>query len=247
MAARVKVVVMRMLGCWRWMLLVGVLVGSTRVRAAEIVTTEQLRRWVVGLMDADPAFRETSRVALMGLSRAELATLAAVVQEFRPLERPMAETLRDVVEHVYLTGYDYEKEDRGFLGITMPARVDLTSKMDVVVESRMPGFVGYRMLQDGDVITDIEERPLGQPVDRNVFCDVVRAIRPGALVHLKVLRRGSMLRVPVRMDARPRDKTGIAFDYEARVQELLGKRAQEAEAYWRRAFEGERTATVEQK
>lgn len=238
---------MRMLGCWRWVLLVGMLMGVAQVRAAEVATTEQMRRWVVGLMDADPALRERSRVALMGLSREELATLGAVVQEFRPLEGPVAETLRDVVEHVYLTGHEYEKEERGFLGITMPARVDVTTKMDVVVESRMPGFVGYRMLQDGDVILDIEERPLGQPVDRNVFCDVVRAIRPGELVHLKVLRRGSMLRVPVRLDARPRDKTGVAFEYEARVQELLTKRAKEAEAYWKRAFEGERTATVEQK
>lgn len=238
---------MRMLGCGRWVLVVGVLVTCAQVRAGEVATTEQLRRSVVGLMDADPSMREKSRVALMGLSREELATLAAVVQEFRPLDRPVAETLRDVVEHVYLTGYNYEKEERGFLGITMPARVDMTSKMDVVVESRMPGFVGYRMLQDGDVILDIEERPLGQPVDRNVFCEVVRAIRPGELVHLKVLRRGSMLRVPVRLDARPRDRTGVPFEYEARVQELLAKRAQEAEAYWKRAFEGERTATVEQK
>lgn len=246
-----KAVAMRMT-CWRWIVVVGVLVGGAQVGAGEVRTTEQLRRWVVGLMDADPAVRERSRVALMGLSREELGTLAAVVHDFRPLEMPVAETLRDVVEHVYLTGYAYEKEERGFLGITMADGPEVTAKMQVVVESRMPGFVAYRMMQDGDVVLDIEERPLEQPVDRNEFCDVVRGFRPGKLVHFKVLRRGKVVRVPIRLDARPMDRTGMVNVYNATVQDLVSARAAEAEAYWKRVFDGgkgagERTATVEQK
>jgi hypothetical protein len=84
-------------------------------------------------------------------------------------------------------------------------------------------------------------------VERSVFCDVVRRIRPGELVHFKVLRRGKIVRVPIRLDARPVDKTGVAFEYDGRVRDLLVRRAAEAEAYWKRAFEGERTAGVEQK
>jgi hypothetical protein len=191
-------------------------------------------------------------MALMGLSRGELALLAAVVQDFRPLETPMQETVREVVQHVYLTGDRYESDDKGFLGITMPVRLELGAKMDVVVEGRMPGFVGYRMFQDGDVILDIEEHPLPQPVERAVFCDVVRNIKPDELVHFKVLRRGRVMRIPIKLDPRPKDKTGIAFEYEGRVQELLAKRALDAEVYWKRVFEGgkgtgETTATVEQK
>src|SRR5687768_8761158 len=194
---------MQLTGCWRWVVVLGVMVGAAPVRGAEVGTTEQMRRWVVGLMDADPGVREKSRVALMGLSREELGALAAVVNDFRPLETPLVETLKDVVEHVYLTGSAYEKEQKGFLGITMPVRMEVGTRLEVVVESRMPGFVGYRMLQDGDAILDIEEHPLGQPAERNVFCDVVRTIRPGRVVHFKVLRRGRVVRVPIQLDARP--------------------------------------------
>ena len=238
---------MRMRGCWRWVVVMGVMVGAAPARGAEVATTEQMRRWVAGLMDVDPGVREQSRAALMGLSREELGALAAVVNDFRPLEAPLVQVLKDVVEHVYLTGSEYEQEEKGFLGITMPVRIEQTARLEVVVESRMPGFVGYRMLQDGDAILDIEEHPLAQPAERNVFCDVVRTIRPGRVVHFKVLRRGRVVRVPIQLDPRPKDKTGVAFEYEGRVQELLAQRAAEAEAFWKRAFEGERTATVEQK
>src|SRR5688500_3601403 len=98
---------MRMRRCWRWVIVLGVVVGAAQARGAEVATTEQMRRWVVGLMDADPGVREKSRVSLMGLSREELGALAAVVNDFRPLETPLVEVLKDVVEHVYLTGHEY--------------------------------------------------------------------------------------------------------------------------------------------
>ena len=215
-----------------------------------VATTEQLRGWVVGLTDADPATREKSKYALLGLRREELPTLAAVVLDFRPLEPTVVDSMKEIVEHVYLTGDDYPKEELGFIGIHMPATP--AARLEVVVESRMPGFAGFRMLQDGDAILDIEEYPLPQPLGRREFCAKVLRIKPGELIHLRVLRRGKIIRVPGRLDPRPKDPSGTGADYDFVVQELLARRAAEAEGYWKRVFEkekapGERTATVEPK
>ena len=243
---------MWMSGCWRWLVIVGVMLACAPrpASAAEVATTEQLRRWVVGLRDADPATREKSKHALLGLRREELPTLAAVVHDFRPLEPTVVGDMREIVEHVYLSGDEYPKEEMGFIGIHMPETP--APKLEVVVESRMPGFAGFRMLQDGDAILDIEEYPLAQPVDRRAFCAKVLRIKPRELIHLRVLRRGKIIRVPGRLDPRPKDPSGAGVDYDFVVQELLARRAAEADGYWKRVFErekapGERTATVEPK
>lgn len=199
----------------------------------------QMRAWLLGLADPSPEVREESRHQLMGLGRADLPVLRGEAERYRPLDRALLDILRDIVTHVYLAEDPYPREERhGFLGITLtqdPEEED--RKLQIVVASRMKGFAGYRFLRDGDVIIDIEEAPLPAQVAhprmlREIFIESIKARRPGQTVHLKVLRQGRELRIPVTLGARPRldDRMDI-------VAELHNRRERAAQAFWAAEFE----------
>src|SRR5712672_1822514 len=103
------------------------------------VTTVQMRRMFLELQHPDGKVRELAREKLMGLKRGDLKMLAKVVGEFAPLEDQMVDAIKEIVTHVYLSEDVYEKEDKGFLGITMPRPGD-EDRMQVMVETRMAGF-----------------------------------------------------------------------------------------------------------
>jgi hypothetical protein len=197
------------------------------------------------LEDPDGRVREKARERMMGMKRADLPVLLEVVGEFRPLEEQMRAVIKEIVTHVYLAEDEYDKEGRGFLGISMPKAAD-EDRMQVIVEGRMAGFGGYATLRDGDVILDIVDQPLPQPLDRDVFIDVIKSMDPGRQVRLKILRQGAVRLVPVKISARPAEKSAVnAMAYEQRVAELLYKRSEEAEGYWKDRFGpavGEETA-----
>jgi hypothetical protein len=196
----------------------------------------EVRKMFLELEDADPRVRERARERLMGLGREDLKVLMKVVGEFAPLEEQMVGSIKEIVTHVYLSEDQYEKEGKGFLGIVMPRPGD-EDRMQVVVDGRMPGFGGYAALRDGDVILDVVGQPLPQPLDRDVFIDVIKAMRPESVVKLKVLRQGAVRVVAVKISARPAEKAAInAQAYEAKVQELLYRRGEEAEKYWKESF-----------
>lgn len=200
------------------------------------VTVTQMRTMFLELEHPDGKIRERARERLMGLKREDLKLLAKVVGEFAPLEDQMVDTIKDVVTHVYLSEDAYEREDKGFLGITMPRPGD-EDRMQVMVETRMPGFGGFASLRDGDVIVDIVGQPLPQPLDRDVFIDVIKAMKPGAVAKLKVLRQGAVRIIPVKVSARPAEKAAVnALAYEGKVAELLYRRSEEAEKYWKENF-----------
>src|SRR5688572_9419434 len=104
------------------------------------------------------------------------------------------------------------------------------SSVGVVIVERMPGFVGARMLLDGDVILGVSERPDVRMLGVYEFQMVVKSITPGTTVHFQVLRQGQVQRVPVTLDPRP-------FDAEAFIlQNLIYSRQRKAEDYWDKAF-----------
>jgi hypothetical protein len=202
------------------------------------ITIVQMRRMFLELEHPDGRVRELAREKLMGLKRENLKMLAKVVGEFSPLEDQMVDTIKEIVTHVYLSEDVYEKEEKGFLGITMPRPGD-EDRMQVMVESRMAGFGGFAGLRDGDVILDLIGQPLPQPLDRDVFIDAIKAMRPESVVKLKVLRQGAVRIVSVKVSARPAEKAAVnALAYEGRVQELLYRRGEEAEKYWKENFAG---------
>jgi hypothetical protein len=200
------------------------------------LTITQMRTMFLELEHPDGRVRERARERLMGLKRDDLKLLAKVVGEFSPLEDQMVVTIKEIVMHVYLSEDVYEKEEKGFLGITMPRPGD-EDRMQVIVEGRMAGFGGFAALRDGDVIMDVLGQPLPQPLDREVFIDVIKAMRPGTTVKLKVLRQGTVRIVPVKVSARPAEKSAVnALAYEGKVAELLYRRGEEAEKFWKDNF-----------
>lgn len=205
-------------------------------QGASDLTIVQMRTMFLELEHPDGRVRERARERLMGLKRADLKILAKVVAEFAPLEDQLANTIKEIVTHVYLSEDVYEKEDKGFLGISMP-RPGNEDRMQVMVEGRMAGFGGYASLRDGDVIMDVIGQPLPQPLDRDVFIDVIKAMRPGSIVKLKVLRQGTVRTVPVKVSARPAEKAAVnPLMYEGKVAELLYRRGEEAEKFWKENF-----------
>jgi hypothetical protein len=200
------------------------------------LTIVQMRTMFLELEHPDGKVRERARERLMALKRDDLKMLAKVVGEFSPLEDQMVDTIKEIVTHVYLSEDVYEKEEKGFLGITMPRPGD-EDRMQVMVETRMPGFGGYAALRDGDVILDVVGQPLPQPLDRDVFIDVIKAMRPNSVAKLKVLRQGAVRMVPVKVSARPAEKAAVnPMAYEGKVAELLYRRGEEAEKFWKENF-----------
>lgn len=211
------------------LLLVGVVLagagGAPLMRPAE----GELRQWFIELADADAAVREAAQDRLMGLSREDLPALRRVVAELRPLAPSQHAVLKEIVAHVYLAGDVYENVRGGFLGIELSVQ-EVGGQLRVVVDRSIPGFCAYRWLRPGDAVLEIREKPLPQPLGQAEFRAAILELGAGATVHLKVLRRGKEMWVPVTLDARP-----AGGDLHTMAQ-MLERRDAEVDAYWRGNF-----------
>ena len=200
-----------------------------------------MRQWFADLDDPDSSVREQARVNLMGMRRPELPEFQKLIRDSRPLMPAQAAVLRQIVTHVYLAGEEYTTTGtEGFLGVRMsetsvrlPAgdgADQFAPAVGVVIVERMPGFVGARMLLDGDVVLGVTERPDVRTLDVNQFQMVVRQITPGTTVHFQVMRQGQVIRVPVTLDPRPFDPDTFI------LQDLIYRRQKKAEEYWDHSF-----------
>ena len=202
---------------------------------------DAMRQWFAELDDPDAHVREAARVKLMGMRRRDLESFRGLVEDSRPLMPAQAAVLRHIVMHVYLAGEEYQTTGtEGFLGVRMQetsVRLPAADGADqfapavgVVIVERMPGFVGSRMLLDGDVILGVAERPDVRMLGVYEFQMVVKSITPGTTVHFQVMRQGQVTRVPVTLDPRP-------YDAEAFIlQDLIYRRQRKAEDYWDKSF-----------
>ena len=200
-----------------------------------------IRQWFAELADPDAAVRDAARLKLMGMRRQELPAFQKLVQDNLPLMPSQAAVLRQIVMQVYLAGEKYDTTNaEGFLGVKMQetsVRLPAADGSDqfapavgVVIVERMPGFVGARMLLDGDVVLGVTERPDVRTLDVNQFQMVVRQITPGTTVHFQVMRQGQVIRVPVTLDPRPFDPDTFI------LQDLIRERQRKAEDYWNKSF-----------
>ena len=216
----------------------------TTLPADDLPQVEQVREWLVGLADPDPAIRDESRYELMGLAWADLPALRIAAERYRPLDRSVLENLRDIVTHVYLTEYPVPSQtEEGFLGISLPATADLPDdpRLLIVIDGRMRGFCAYRALRDGDVILDIDEAPLPARATAPVvilrsFTEAIRRFPQGRTVHLRVLRQGKVLRVPVKLDGRPAAAQGMELTLDDMIL-TRNRRERAAQEYWEAEFE----------
>jgi len=199
-----------------------------------------MRKALAELDDDDASVREQGRVRLMGMRREHLPTFQKIVRENLPLTPSQAAVLRPIVQHVYLSGETYDTTGtEGFLGVKMhetavrlpganPAE-QYAPAYGVVIVERMPGWVGARMLQDGDVILGVVERPEVRMMSMQDFQVVVRQVSPGTTIHFQVLRQGQVIRVPIAPDPRP-------WEIDTGGQQLIFQRQQKADDYWNSSF-----------
>ena len=213
--------------------------------AADRPEVAAMRQSLADLDDPDASVRERARVGLMGMSQRDLPAFQKLVGESLPLAPAQAAVLRQVVMHVFLAGEPYETTGaQGFLGVRMQdtsVRVPVGDGVDprvaagtpavgVVIVERMPGFVGARMLLDGDVILGVQERQDVRMLGVFEFQTVIQSVAPGDTVHFQILRQGQVVRVPVRLDPRPVESEPMV------LQRLIQERQGKAEAYWDNTF-----------
>jgi hypothetical protein len=113
--------------------------------------------------------------------------------------------------------------------------VDPTQVCGIMVMDRMPGFAGARVLQNGDVILGIVERPKIQFRGAADFSLAIRALGAGEKVHFDVLRQGQVIRIEVILGPRPDDAENIPGGMNP-MQKLLERRAKEVNDLWEAQF-----------
>ena len=212
-------------------------------RPARGATVENLRRWLGELRDGDPEVRERARIDLMGIDREALDDLQRVVVEMRPLAPSQLVALEEIVAHVYLSSTSPDPEGGGFLGVRLATTgVEIAPgpgvraegmPVGVAITSRLLGFDGYRMLQDGDVLLRLRTakitKEFHQPMD---LPSAVSSQPAGRTVILEVLRRGELIRVPVMLSGKPEWAAVTSADHPFGSLE----REEKARAYWRERF-----------
>ncbi len=223
---------------------------QARKPATQPIADAKLQALFNDLAASDAAARDAALGELLALTRAELPGLRRVVEQSRPVAPSQAHALRDVVNHVFLSGETYNAEPRvGFLGLGMPTldsvevprvgeRPDppnapglARANTGVPVEHRIPGFCAFRTLRDGDVILAIMKPTPRRLRDWNELTYAVRTFRAGETITLQVLRQGTILSVPVTLDA-----TVLVPHPDVWHQVLLPKREAAAEAQWNEHF-----------
>ncbi len=199
---------------------------------------DRIAKWFAQLSEPDPAARDRARYELMGLTRDDLPVLRSIVEASRPLLPSQAVVLRDIVTQVHLSGEPYPaNRDAGFLGVRMHATaVSVSSKEDdarsepaVVILERLPGFCGFRALQEGDVLLAINSDPPLRIRQPNDLSAAIQGFSAGETIELAILRQGRTLTVRLILDAYPQV---VPPELDA----FLFRRNQAARDYWNKTF-----------
>jgi hypothetical protein len=208
-------------------------IPTTQERQKEMV------KWFAALSHADPREREAARLALLTLERDDLPALHKLIEDSKPLSPSQMAALHDIVMHVYLSGAEYLRSNEGFLGVhlaTSYASVAVDGNEDetqpmrgAIIVDRLPGFVGYRAFQDGDVVLAIKERPDVTIQSKDDLQAVVKNAPAGSVLHIEVVRKMREIELTVTLDARPEGDA-------AQVEEETNVREKEGEDYWQQEF-----------
>jgi hypothetical protein len=200
---------------------------------------DQMHSWFAALSNPDPRERDEARQSLLTLERDDLPALHALVEASRPVSPSQAAALHDIVVHVYLSGEDYLKSEKGFLGVK-PADAMATVEGEeneqrahplrgTIVLDRVPGFVGFRSFQNGDIIIAIKERPETTLEKASDFTDIIKEQTAGTVLHMEIMRQMRKMVLIIKLDARP---PGDALE----VDEAINVMEKAGEAYWDREF-----------
>jgi hypothetical protein len=199
-------------------------------------TAEIIRRRFAELAAPEDAVRETARADLLALRPSDLQTLLEIVKQSIPLQPSQAAVLHEIVTHVYLTGRPYPSDpDHGFLGIRMGPLDGVSDDGDgIEVLGRIPGFIAFRQLQDGDILRSVVADATHLAAVLRSAEDVKDSVnehrRSGDVIVFEVLRRGRLIRVPLALDARPLRVNALGGD------DFISSRQEDAEAFWDKEF-----------
>lgn len=200
----------------------------------------QIKQWLGDLASADAPVRQMARLNLMSLQPAELPVLRKVCQQALPLSRAQLESLKEVVGQLYLASELHKENSKnGFVGVRLGiGRNDFSDSMPgIVIYRRIIGFVGYRMLQDGDIIVGLQEAPEVRMDRIEDFTQAVSSRGPGEEIHLRVIRAGKEIIVPIKLDPKP--------DWTRQVTRIIGEEPEDqpyderinlANQYWSSDF-----------
>jgi len=234
--------------CRIWLVVIAMTVAAGPVSASEApalrppTTAPASETWpklFAELASADLQTRDTARITLMRLTRADLPAVRDMVVKSRPILPAQAAALHEIVQEIYLAGEKYETTpQQGFLGIMMDElpRADLVPENDlhrpigVIVADRIPGFCAARNLISGDIILGIAS-PFTPFRSMEDLKNAVGGSPPGTVVGLLILRRGQVMRVMLTLDAKPID----ALLLDAGVN-FRAERQKKFDAYWQSTF-----------
>jgi hypothetical protein len=203
--------------------------------------------WFRQLADDDPAVRDTARLNLMGLKREQLDDLRKVVEENESLAPAQQAALHDIVFQVWLSGEDYERIPQGFMGVLLQEvhQAAVAAPDDapdgaaqwrgwsgVLIAQRVPGFCGFRYLQDDDLIVAVMSNDVIRVSEVIELTSLVKATAPGDTLTLQLIRQGKPMRVSFRVDARP-IKAGQS---QQEAEEFRNLRLSMAQEYWDKTF-----------
>jgi C-terminal processing protease CtpA/Prc len=219
-------------------------IAETPLSTQPTVSQHQLQIWIEQLASDDPQTRRTALSDLMSLQKQDLPALRAATVSKQPLLPEQLDAIRQAVTQVFLAGEPYKyatdpQNDTGFLGVQWQREAPSQPPDGVLVWSRIPGFVAYRMLQPGDIIVKILRQPALPDVELHQFDQFTRLVQQlhaGDVLRLRVLRYGRPTDVSIRLDHRPldlvQDQSGV------KIQQWINTRAQAAEDYWNHEFSG---------
>jgi S1-C subfamily serine protease len=145
--------------------------------------------------------------------------------------------LRDIVTHVFIASvpYDADPAGAGFLGLSwVPDEPDNPQEGGVPVARRLPGFIAYRMLREGDVIKGIARHGREEMVSTSTFAEIIKAIGADQTITFLVLRDGKLIRVPVRLSARPAGNG--AMNLTVWLEAWIAENQRRADEYWQQHF-----------
>jgi len=192
-----------------------------------------MANWLTQLGDREPRTRQLARHNLLGLSPGDLPALRQILAA-RRLTPAQIDPLEEII--TYVSTRQTLLDERGdsaapFLGVSMaafPAFRDDTdagsAEVGVVVDNRLFGYVAYRYLENGDVITALgREGDLKPTRTGEELRAVVQSLTPGQTITINLLRNGTPMTTRFALDAAPQaalDKTVTPSRLEAMIDRV---------------------------
>ncbi len=189
------------------------------------------------LADRNPQVRDKAGNELMALDQTDLPLLRQVIAKSPQLKVSQIAALYDIVcyLHVRSAMLKLPKMPNGFLGVSLPSTALTDTRNEpagFAIVSRLNGFVGFRKLQDGDVITAVglgdDLQPVSTPAQ---FQTIIRSYAAGQRISLRVMRGIVPMTIQLNLDAAPQ-----LNDAGAPISDIILDAEIDAEKYWETNF-----------